>query len=153
MPFSTGSRFARKLPWVSTTPRGSLVVPEVKRFCAGSESELDAGIRSDPGGKIECRGIIEGNNNRAAQQATPEGGDPFRGIRTPEKDAIAGLNATFFQLESAEDGSPGELLVSPSIATITALLDNSDAAREACKFIEEREKAGTGHSSDALHRV
>src|SRR6185295_6507423 len=34
MPRSSGSRLARKFPWVRTTPRGSAVVPEVKRICA-----------------------------------------------------------------------------------------------------------------------
>src|SRR4029077_10219431 len=34
MPRSRGSRLARKFPWVRTTPRGSAVVPEVKRTCA-----------------------------------------------------------------------------------------------------------------------
>jgi len=123
------------------------------RFRAGNEGEFDAGIGGNVGGKIERRGIIEGNNDHAAQQATPEGGHPFRGVSAPKEDAVAGSNATFFQLKSAEDGIPGEPLVSPGFAAITALLDNGDATRETCEFIEEREKAGAGHSSDALHGV
>jgi len=123
------------------------------RFRAGNESEFDTSIGGNAGGKIERRGIIEGNSDSAAQEAAPEGGDPFCGVSAPEENAVAGLNAAFLQLESAEDGSAGELLVGPGFAAITALLDNGDATREACKFIEEREKAGAGHSSDALHGV
>jgi hypothetical protein len=42
----------------------------------------------------------------------------------------------FFQLDRAEDGLPGEPLVSPGFAAITALLDDGDPAREASEFIE-----------------
>jgi hypothetical protein len=106
------------------------------RFGAGSESEFDSGIGSNARDKIKCRGIIEGNSDRTTQKAAPEGGDPFGGIGAPEEDAVAGTNAMFFQLESAEDGIPGEPLVSPSFAAIAAPLNNGDAARETSEFIE-----------------
>jgi hypothetical protein len=122
-----------------------------RRFRAGSESEFDSSIGSDAGGKIERRGIIEGNSDSAAQEAAPEGGHPFRGVSAPEENAVASSNATFFQLESAEDGIPGELLVSPSFAAIAASLNDGDPAGEASEFIEKGKKVGAGHCSDALH--
>jgi hypothetical protein len=107
-----------------------------RRFRAGSEGEFDSGVGGNARDKIKCRGIIEGNSDRTAQKAAPEGGDPFRRVRAPEENAVAGSDALFFQLESAEDGSPRELLVSASFTAITALLDDGDPAREASEFIE-----------------
>ena len=107
-----------------------------RRFRAGSESEFDTGVGGNARDKIKCRGIIEGNGDRTAQKAAPEGDDPFRRVRAPEENAVAGTNAMFFQLERAEDGLPGEPLVSPGFAAITALLDDGDPAREASEFIE-----------------
>jgi len=54
------------------------------------------------------------------------------------------LNAAFLQLESAEDGSAGELLVGPGFAAITALLDNGDATREACKSSKRERRLERG---------
>jgi len=61
------------------------------RFRAGNESEFDTSIGGNAGGKIERRGIIEGNSDSAAQEAAPEGGDPFCGVSAPEENAVAGL--------------------------------------------------------------
>ena len=52
------------------------------RFGTRHESEFDACICGDARGKFWGGGIIEGDDNSAAQKAAPEGSDPFRGVGT-----------------------------------------------------------------------
>jgi hypothetical protein len=120
------------------------------RFGTRSESEIDTGIGDNTIGKFGRGRIIEGNSDRAPQQATPEGSDPFRRVRAPQEDAIIGPNTTFFQLASAQDGHSQEFLIGPDFTAIAVLLDKSDATGEASELVKKREKVWAGHGSVGL---
>jgi len=116
-------------------------------FGARNESEIDAGIGDDAVDEFGRGRIVEGNCNRAAQEAAPKGSDPFRRIRAPEQHAVVVPDPTFFQLASAEGGHSKKLLVGPGFAAIPVLLDEDDAAGEAREFVEQREEVWAGHGS------
>ena len=67
------------------------------RLGTRSDDQFDLRIAGDAAGKFRGRGIVHGDCDRAQEEAAPEGGDPFGGVCSPEKDAVVGSNAARFQ--------------------------------------------------------
>src|SRR5258706_7692810 len=72
--------------------------------------------------KFRSRNIINRDDDHAAQRATKERYNPFRGIRSPDQDALALPNASCLQLARKLEGGLGHPPIAPAFGAIAATL-------------------------------
>jgi hypothetical protein len=73
-------------------------------------------------GKVGGAGIIDGNNDHAAQCATKKCRHPLGRVWPPQQDALALTYSAFFQFASKAEGSLGHLPVGPAHGPVAAML-------------------------------
>jgi hypothetical protein len=84
--------------------RSAEVIKQQRR--PGSEPNLLAGDDAEPGlnllddtlDEVGRGDAVHRHEDGAAQQAAPEGGDPFGAVFSPEQDGVAGSDAAGFEL-------------------------------------------------------
>ena len=111
-----------------------------RRLVTGGDDQFDLRIASDARGKIARSGIVHRHGDGTEEEAAPEGGEPFGRVRSPEEDAVAGLNVAGLEGVCEEQSEGGEAFVAPGRVTITSRVDNGAIALEAFEIGEEGEE-------------
>src|SRR5260370_11436023 len=96
-------------------------------------------------GEVGRSAVLHGPGDCAAQQASPKRSHPFRAVRTPKQDAVAGADSALFQIVREPGGNPGQPRIVPGFAPVPAALDCGDVAPVAAEIIEEREEGWSRH--------
>jgi hypothetical protein len=115
-----------------------------------TQNELHVRIFDHPLNELGGRGSVHRDNDSAAQEDSPEAGNPFGGVWTPQKDAITGDNAAPSERMAPEKGVGMELQVRQIFPTVAASLDDSSIAGEAGEIREEIEKILSWHKRSSF---
>src|SRR5216684_3577639 len=115
------------------------------RLLTVPQNKLHTGILDRALHEIGGRGRVHRNNDATAQENSPETGDPFGGVRTPEKDGIARDDAAPGERRTPKKDAGVKLYVRQLFPTVAASLDDGHVATEADEFCEQTQKILSGH--------
>src|SRR5882757_9121043 len=99
-----------------------------RRFARRGNHQLGGCSTCNTSGKIESGAIVDGDDNRAAQEASPEGGHPFGAIGAPKQDAITGANAALLQIVRKAEGNCRQFSVGPRFTAVSPALNRRHIA-------------------------
>src|SRR5689334_14285108 len=101
-------------------------------------------------GKVGGAGIIDGNNDRAAQCATKKCRHPLGRVCPPQQDALAFTNSTFLQFAGKAEGSLGHLPVGPAHGPVAAMLKVGTLPPSSQKIFEVFNHGAAFHTWDGI---
>jgi hypothetical protein len=120
------------------------------RLLTVSQNELHARIFDHALNELGGRGGVHRDNDSAAQENSPKASDPFGGVWTPEKYAIAGDNPAPCERTTPEVGVGVKLCIRQLFPTVAASLDDSSIRSKAGKIREKTEKIPSGHRCNSF---
>src|SRR5258705_3165185 len=107
------------------------------RFVRRGNHQLGGCSTCNTTGKIKSSAIVDWHDDRAAQEASPEGGHPFGAIGAPKQDAIAGANAALFQIVRKAEGNCRQFSVSPRFTAGSPALNRLLIAARTAEYVEQ----------------
>jgi len=115
-----------------------------------AQDELHAGVLDGALDEIGRGSGVHRDNDGAAQEDSPEAGDPFGGIRPPKKDAVTRYNPAPGKRMTPEMGAGGNLCIRQLFPAVAAPLDDSGIAAKAGEIGEKTQEIFSGHKRRTL---
>ena len=117
---------------------------------ARTDHQLSIHLLIDALGEVGGAGIIDRDNDHAAQGATEKRRHPLGRVRPPQQDAFAFTNSAFLQFAGKAEGSLGHLPIGPAHGAVSAKLNVSALPPSSQKTFEVFDHGAALHAQDGI---
>ncbi len=97
--------------------------------------------------KVGSGDLVDGDNNRPAQQTAKERGNPFRAVLAPQQDLVAAANSPRLQLAGKTRRGRDNFAVAPMLHAITAPMNIGGFGGVPAKVVQVLQYGGARHST------